>query len=79
LVEICHTLGILRNGKTASLSRGVVASIISNAERNDHWSALAMEELGDSRDVLRDYLTYGDSVLLANLIRITRQFFHNLF
>jgi hypothetical protein len=77
-VEIGHILGILRNGKTASLSRGVVASIISNAERNDRWFALAMDQLGISRDVLRGYLAHGDSVLLANLIHITRQFFHSL-
>jgi hypothetical protein len=77
-VEIAHTLGILRNSKTASLSRGVVANIISNAERNDRWFALAVDELGISRDVLWDYLAYGDSVLLANLIHITRQFFHSL-
>jgi hypothetical protein len=77
-VEIGHTLRILRNGKTASLSRGVVASIISNAERNDRWFALAVDELGISRGVLRGYLAHGDSVLLANLIYITRQFFHNL-
>ena len=76
-VEIAHTLGILRNGKTASLSRGVVASIISNAERNDRWFALAVVELGISRDVLRGYLAHGDSVLLANLIHITRQFSHS--
>src|SRR6267154_1863451 len=77
-VEIGHTLGILRNGKSASLSRGVVASIISNAERNDRWFALAMNELGISRDVLQGYLAHGDSVLLANLIHIIRQFFHSL-
>jgi hypothetical protein len=77
-VEIGHTLGVLRNGKTASLSRGVVASIISNSERNDRWFALVVDELGISRDVLRGYLAHGDSVLLANLIHITRQFFHSL-
>ena len=77
-VEIGHTLRILRNGKTASLSRGVVASIISNSERNDRWFALVVDELGISGDVLRDYLAHGDSVLLANLIHITRQFFHTL-
>ena len=77
-VELGLTLRILRNGKTASLSRGVVASIISNAERNDRWFALAIDELGISGEVLRGYLTHGDSLLLANLIHITRQFFHSL-
>jgi hypothetical protein len=37
-----------------------------------------MDELGISKDVLRDYIAHGDSVLLANLIHITRQFFHTL-
>jgi hypothetical protein len=37
-----------------------------------------MAELSISRDVLRGYLAHGDSVLLANLIHITRQFFHSL-
>ena len=77
-VEIGQTVRSLRNGKTASLSRGVVTSIISNAERNDRWFALTVDEFGISRDVLRGYLAHGDSVLLANLIHITRQFFHDL-
>ena len=77
-VEVGHSLGNLRHGNVASLARGIIASIISNAERNDRWSALAVDELGISRDVLRDYIARGDSVLLANLIHITRHFFHDL-
>jgi hypothetical protein len=68
----------LRNGNAASLARGIIAGIISNAERNDCWSVLAMDELGISRDVLRDYLAHGDSVLLANSIHITLDLFHGL-
>jgi len=37
-----------------------------------------MDGLSLSEDVLRRYLAHGDSVLLANLIHITRHFFHSL-
>jgi len=37
-----------------------------------------MDELDISKDVFRRYLDHGDSVLLANLIHITRQFFDSL-
>ena len=77
-VEVGHSLGNLRHGNVASLARGIIASIIFNAERNDCWSMLAMDELVISRVVLRDYLARGDSVLLANLIHITRHFLHGL-
>ena len=77
-VEVGHSLGNLRHGNVAPLARGIIAGIISSAERNDRWSVLAMDELGISRNVLGDYLARGDSVLLANLIHITRHFFHGL-
>ncbi|KAH9993195.1 hypothetical protein BJV77DRAFT_374513 [Russula vinacea] len=77
--EIGHSLGVLRNGNGALLTRGIIASIISiNDERDERWFALAIDELGIPEDVLRRYLDHGDSVLLANLIHITRQFFQNL-
>jgi hypothetical protein len=77
-VEIGHSLRPLRNSNAASLARGIIARIISNSKRNRRWSALTMDELGISGDVLRDYLAHGDSVLLANLIHITLHFFHSL-
>jgi hypothetical protein len=78
-VEIGHSLGVLRNGNGALLTRGIIASIIAiNDERDERWFALAMDELGIPEDVLRRYLDHGNSVLLANLIHITRQFFQNL-
>jgi Family of unknown function (DUF6535) len=77
-VEVGHSLGNLRHGNVASLARGIIAAIISNADRNDRWNILAIDELGISRDVLRDYLAHGDSVLLANLIHITRLLFDGL-
>jgi Family of unknown function (DUF6535) len=56
-------------------TQGIVAGIIASVrERDDHWVALTMDQLGLSEAVLRRYLTHGDSVLLANLIQITRQF-----
>ena len=79
LVEIGRSLGIRRNGDAASLARVIIARIISiNDERDERWSTLAMNELGISADVLRRYLTHGDSISLANLIHITRQFFYGL-
>ena len=78
-VEMGHSLGVLRNGGAALLARGIIAHIIAiNDERDERWFTLAMDELGIPEDVLRRYLDHGDSVLLANLIHITRQFFQNL-
>jgi hypothetical protein len=39
---------------------------------------LVMDELGISEDVFQNYLAHGDSVLLANLIHITRHLFDSL-
>ena len=77
-VEIGHSLGKLRNSNVASLARAMIAGVISNAERDRHWSMLAMDELAVSEDTLRNYLAHGDSVLLANLIHIIRHFFVSL-
>ena len=77
-VEIGHSLGKLRNSNVASLARGMIASIITNAERDRRWSLLAMDELAVSEDALRNYLAHGDSVLLANLIHIVRHLFVSL-
>ena len=47
-------------------------------ERDEGWKSLAIDQLGVSRSVLQQYLMHGDSVLLANLIRITQEIFlHN--
>jgi Family of unknown function (DUF6535) len=78
-VEICHSPGVPPNDDTASLARGIIASIIAiNDKRDERWSMFAKDDLGISEDVLRRYLDHGDSVLLADLIHITRQFFHGL-
>jgi hypothetical protein len=77
-VETGHSLRPLCNGNAASLARGIIASIISDADRNERWSTLVMDELGISGDVLRRYLAHGNSVLLANLIHIIRHFLYDL-
>ena len=57
-------------------AQSIVASIIASVSKRDSdWFALAMDQLGVSEAVLRDYVSHGDSVLLANLIHITRQIF----
>ena len=79
LVEIVHFLGTLRSGRTALLARVIIASIIStNDEHDKRWDALVMDELEISEDLFRRYLEHGNSLLLANLIHITRKFFHSL-
>jgi Family of unknown function (DUF6535) len=64
------------NGKTALYAQMLVAGIIASApERDDSWKLLVMDQLRISKGVLEDYLTHGDSVLLANWIHITPQSF----
>ncbi|KAH9971387.1 hypothetical protein BGW80DRAFT_1322167 [Lactifluus volemus] len=56
-------------------AQGIVAGIIANVHEHDHrWKMLVKDQFGISEATLRDYLIHGDSVLLANLIHITRQF-----
>jgi Family of unknown function (DUF6535) len=74
-IETGHYLRNSGDRDTGLCAQGVIAGIIASVpERDDRWTALAMDQLGVSEDVLRDYLAHGDSVLLANLIHITRQF-----
>jgi Family of unknown function (DUF6535) len=57
-------------------AQGIVASIIASVPKRDSdWFALTMDQLGVSEAVLRNYVSHGDSVLLANLIHIARQIF----
>ena len=57
-------------------AQSIVASIIASVQKRDSgWFALTMDQLGVSENVLKDYVSYGDSVLLANLIHIARQIF----
>ncbi len=80
-VEIGHSLSsrAYGNGKeNALLIRTIISHIVASSEnRNDRWLTLAGDRLSISEEVLRDYLGHGDSVLLANLINITRLTFRS--
>ncbi|KAH9952552.1 hypothetical protein BGW80DRAFT_1568029 [Lactifluus volemus] len=57
-------------------SQGIIAGVITKtSEHDERWEALAKDQLGLSEEVFRSYLENGDSVLLANLIHITRLLF----
>ncbi len=76
-VEIGHFLRSWdksNNGRFNQYVQGIVAHIVAGVwERNDRWMALARDHLGISERLLHEYLGHGDSVLLANLIHLTRQ------
>jgi len=53
--------------------RGIIAQIVADVRKRDHrWTALARDHLGVPENVLWDYISRGNSVLLANLIQFTR-------
>jgi hypothetical protein len=55
-----------------------LSHLVANAEkRDDRWLALAADQPGLSEDLLRHYPAHGDSVLLSNLINITRLTFRS--
>jgi Family of unknown function (DUF6535) len=78
-VQLGHSLRPLCHSGysgTALYAQAIVACIIARApERDYRWKALVMDQFRISEAVLRSYLAHGDSVLLANLTHITRQFF----
>jgi hypothetical protein len=54
--------------------RRIIACVIVRAQdRNEKWIMLVKEVLGVPDEVFRAHLPHGDSVLLAALIRITRE------
>ena len=58
----------------------MVSSIVARAPRtNDRWFTLATSELGTPKSVLQDYAAHGDSLSLAILIHVTRQYLHLFF
>jgi len=75
-VEIGHSLrswAYSNDQENTLLIRSIISHIVARVEnRNDRWLTLAGDQLGMSEELLRDYLDHGDSVLLANLIDITR-------
>lgn len=57
----------------AFYSQSMVSIIIARVQERDHrWFELVTGHLGISELVLQNYMTHGDSVLLANLIYIAR-------
>jgi hypothetical protein len=64
------------NPQTHFRAKCAVALVVAFVqERNDRWQSLVIDQLGVSRSVLQLYLMHGNSVLLANLIRITQEIF----
>jgi len=81
-VEIGHSLiswGGDIDQKSALCALGIIADIVANVpQRDERWFSLTMRHLSISEHVLRGYLDHGDSVLLANLIHLTRQLLRNV-
>ena len=60
-------------GRSTPFIPGIIAQIVAHVrEGDDLWTAHALDHLGVQEDVLRNYLTQGDSLSLANLIQFTR-------
>ncbi|KAH9972279.1 hypothetical protein BGW80DRAFT_1459898 [Lactifluus volemus] len=82
-VELAHFLKNQGHSKPHEIglcAQIIIAGIISHVQENDNdWVALAANQLGKSETVIRGYLEHGnDSLLLANLIHITRQILNPL-
>jgi Family of unknown function (DUF6535) len=79
-VEIVQSLKSSGDQDPSLCTRGIIAGVIASvpdSERDDRWMALTKDQLDVSEEVLRYYLAHGDSVLLANLIHITRSLFRS--
>ncbi|KAI0292524.1 hypothetical protein BC826DRAFT_433338 [Russula brevipes] len=62
------------NGRFTLYIQCIIAQIVATVqEHSDRWTTLATGLLGVSDGVLQAYLANGESLLLANLIHITRQ------
>ena len=61
----------------ALTARSIVARIIAVQKRDKRWIALVGDQFGLPDRVLRDYIPYGDSVLLAILLHVIRNLFHS--
>ena len=73
-VDIWQSLGSTSGDQVSGLcSKGIIAGVVAGvSERDERWKALAKDQLGE---VFQKYVAHGDSVLLANLIHITRPLF----
>jgi hypothetical protein len=85
-VEMGHSLTRWANDgdeNKALFARSIIARIVANAQKRDaRWSALAKDHLaalGIPEDEFKGYLGQEDNVLLANLMRITRQTLPSVF
>jgi hypothetical protein len=74
-----HLLRGWENGKdekTTTAIRTIVSSVVARAPWRDYfWFAMASDEMGVPESVLRNYVTHGNSLLLAILIHTVRQQF----
>ncbi|KAI0288356.1 hypothetical protein BC826DRAFT_693921 [Russula brevipes] len=62
------------NGRYTPYIRGIIAQILAGTRvRDGHWAGLAVEHMDLTEPMYKDYMTHGDSMLLANLIHTTRQ------
>ena len=85
-VEMGHSLTRWANEgdeNKALFARSIIARIVANAQKRDaRWSALAenhLAALGISEDNFKGYLGQEDNILLANMMRITRQTLPSVF
>lgn len=75
-VEIGHALrswAYSNDEENALYVRSIISHVVARAEnRNDRWLALAGDQLDMSEELVRHYVDHGDSILLANLMKITQ-------
>jgi hypothetical protein len=68
-----RSLGKSNKGRLTQIIPGIISQIVAHVrEGDDRWTALARDHLDVQEGVLRNYLTQGDSLLLANFIQFTR-------
>jgi len=76
-VELGHSLiswGHSIDDSINPIVRWIVACIIAHAQdRGDRWTKLVKEAFDVPDRVIRDYVTHGDSMLLAILIHVARE------
>ena len=77
-VEMGQSLARRGNKGTNLCADTIIGCIIASARKRDHhWVALVADQLGKSEDDINEDLQHGDTVLLANLVHVTRQLNQN--
>jgi len=67
--EFGEFLSSYDKGRKGRYTQWMISNVTAGVnERDDRWIALAMDHLGIPEHVLRDYLSHGDSVILALVI-----------